>query len=114
MVYVGDSVTRRRDSAVHVKVRGRRGGERVSEGGCNDIKRVEVKVKEREQIKEEENKRGIRGEMRSRPPGEEGGGCGVGGARERVRAWIYWWWSSSSSSSPLCDVVSALRVQRSW
>ena len=59
MVYVGDSVTRRRDSAVHVKVRGRRGGERVSEGGCNDTKRVEVKikVKEREQIKEEEDKR---------------------------------------------------------
>ena len=112
MVYVGDSVTRQRDSAVHVKVRGRRSGERVSEGGCNDTKRVQVKVKEREQIKEEENKRGIRREVRSRPPGEEGGGgCGVGGARERVRAWIYWWWSSSS---PLCDVVSALRVQRSW
>jgi hypothetical protein len=76
MVYVGDSVTRRRDSAVHVKVCGRWGSERVSEGGCNDTKRVEVKVKvkEREQIKEEENKRRIRGEMRSCPPGEEGGG----------------------------------------
>jgi hypothetical protein len=75
VVYVGVSVTRRCDDAMHVKVRVRRCGERRKEGGRSDAKRVKVEVKEKEQIKEE-NKRGRRGEVGSRPPGEKGGVVG--------------------------------------